>query len=873
MSIEQHDRTVAGLACSFAPEAPIADPANYVHKLEQRVEATEALLQKLSLTTGIDLVSLADLGKNGNDQAFATAMNQLKQLNLATFVEQERLEVETLRQKRQREQREVDDATDGSTPSTSKESPGAGSTPSSDSVASPLTDRRDQQFEFGHARFSGPGSQPHFVTRIIEDYKLDPKKEMRVGTGPNSYIDELLTATQYEQKTFSYPLPPADLVLSLVNLFFDTINKSWPVLHRPSFERLLLAGTAATDATFRSLLFVMLAISARMSTDPRLTGVFASGALYCASCLDVAPHVPRPPSLFYLQASMLGITYLLGSEQSTRAWVATGIAQRHFIDVGAHFETSPTWKASPLVDQLRKRAFHALLSLDRQLSMGIGRPVFITQRDFHLDYPLSISDEALDAWTANPALGPPTEMIEGPVLNFEWNSRLSDIVCDLCTKLFSSKPLSTQETFTTADAIRTRALEWERDLPDCLKWSEEPAALADKAMLIIRAQLKSSLLSVKFLTIRTLVLHVARSKANMESLGPCFAVGRQSLGTLCRLVGTLLDSDIESLCFGWLPLAVSYALIIHFSIMRASKLSAPFLKQVAKEMHILLQVLRKSSSTVPEARWVYQSALRLLPLLNMWRAGEGVDYVQVLLKPGEFDGSAFDRAEVTGPTSIQRQLEEQISVRAAADISVDATPSTASSSFTAESLLRAQNGQLGGSTNLEDSLASSSLLTAGPSALSAMSDSFMRQIKPTSADPGHEAALQFGYGAAHTDQSETSNKNGMSQIEGLTPETLAILAQANVDVNSSDASSSFLPTAFSSTNAPTSHPNVQNQSVFSEPLPSDAMEKTWRDFLTMPLDEMPQDLLEGTGQFAFNDEAHPWFSDDYLQNLFHQSSA
>jgi hypothetical protein len=39
---------------------------------------------------------------------------------------------------------------------------------------------------------------------------------------------------------------------------------------------------------------------------------------------------------------------------------------RKFIDVGAHLETTERWTQSALVDQLRKRAFHMLFTLDRE---------------------------------------------------------------------------------------------------------------------------------------------------------------------------------------------------------------------------------------------------------------------------------------------------------------------------------------------------------------------------------------------------------------------------------------------------------------------------------------------------------------------------
>lgn len=60
---------------------------------------------------------------------------------------------------------------------------------------------------------------------------------------------------------------------------------------------------------------------------------------------------------------------------------------RKAIDVGVHREARYRWQASPLEDQLRKRAFHTLYSLDRSISAMMGRPVSITDEDIDLEYP------------------------------------------------------------------------------------------------------------------------------------------------------------------------------------------------------------------------------------------------------------------------------------------------------------------------------------------------------------------------------------------------------------------------------------------------------------------------------------------------------
>ncbi|KAK4046266.1 protein phosphatase regulatory subunit Sds22 [Microbotryomycetes sp. JL201] len=790
---------------------------DYVTTLERRIEHAERLLRKLSVSTGVDLVAIAhDAGQDGGELDEARiddAVSLLKQANLAALVEQQGID-----QYNDARQHEARDSEQDHT------------------VRSPL-DRRDTTFEFGHARFSGPSSNPMFVTQVVNDFNMT--KNLGMGQGTQSVVDRALTLSEFESKVFRHPLPPFDLVQVLINNFFKHVNAVWPLLHRPSFDRHLAQGLAGTNPSFRSLLFVMLAVAARSSDDSRLHGTFSHEAFYVASCIDAPPHVIRPSSIFYLQASMIGIGYALSSEQSTRAWLSTGLALRHFVDLGAHVESSPTWKASPMLDQLRKRSFHALLFLDRQMSMGIGRPSTLSPRDFNLDYPLSITDEALDAWDKNPSAGPPPT-VPGAVMGFEWNSRLSDIIYDACTDLYPSRPLTGPETFAAANKIRRKAIAWEQEVPECLRWSDDVSSV-DDAMLMTRAQMRCSAFSVKILTLRTLVLTVARTKANMDALGPCFAVGRITLSALTRIFQTIMDRNLLPQSCGWLPTSASYALTIYFSIMRASRLSYPFLKRTSGELHTVLRALRLLSSTTPEARWVYHSALRIVPLCNQWRAGEGIDYVKVLLNNGPFDGSVFDRLQA----------------------SVSSTPITAEDDKHCAML------------NPADSLLSS----VTPTQLAVPPFAFEQRFKSEFTD-----SLPQGLTLQDIQIDVTGRSLPTPSIsDSLSPETLALLSQATESasnggpvfpelVSTADLNANSSKPAPESPQQPQQQQQQQQKPVQLPFLSAQFFQTGINELMSMDTDDMPQALFEGTGQFEVSAvDEHPWFTDDYLQNFFNTS--
>lgn len=68
----------------------------------------------------------------------------------------------------------------------------------------------------------------------------------------------------------AHPLPPIDLVDSLVDLFFERFHSLSPILHRPSFERAIQTGEYKTDMAFKSVVFGVLALGSHFSQDRRV---------------------------------------------------------------------------------------------------------------------------------------------------------------------------------------------------------------------------------------------------------------------------------------------------------------------------------------------------------------------------------------------------------------------------------------------------------------------------------------------------------------------------------------------------------------------------------------------------------------------------
>ncbi|KAG6886096.1 hypothetical protein C0992_004672 [Termitomyces sp. T32_za158] len=68
----------------------------------------------------------------------------------------------------------------------------------------------------------------------------------------------------------SFVFPETDLMMHLIDLYFTKVNLFWPLLHRPTFEKAVVAKIYLRDDGFASVLLLVCAVASRFSDDPRI---------------------------------------------------------------------------------------------------------------------------------------------------------------------------------------------------------------------------------------------------------------------------------------------------------------------------------------------------------------------------------------------------------------------------------------------------------------------------------------------------------------------------------------------------------------------------------------------------------------------------
>ncbi|KAF9032105.1 hypothetical protein BDZ89DRAFT_1063488 [Hymenopellis radicata] len=260
------------------------------------------------------------------------------------------------------------------------------------------------------SRFFGQSSSVRLVQAAIE-LKNGANFKRHIESDSNSWLpnqgdhmrQEFMEKLPWEASlalnhTFisHYVFPEDDLFRHLIDLFFKTQNMMHPTLHRPTFERNFACQLHLSDQMFGGIALFVCALAARFSDDPRVlldgeTSKRSSGWKYFMQVQSVKRSLMTPPTIHDLQFYALYSTFMFGTSAPQACWALVGTGIRLAQDVGAHRKKRSN---GPTVeDELWKRTFWALVALDRDASLFLGRPCAIQDDDIDVEFPIECDDE------------------------------------------------------------------------------------------------------------------------------------------------------------------------------------------------------------------------------------------------------------------------------------------------------------------------------------------------------------------------------------------------------------------------------------------------------------------------------------------------
>lgn len=291
-------------------------------------------------------------------------------------------------------------------------------------------------------------------------------------------------------------LPPTDLALKLIDLFFENINIHFPLLHRPTFERQWAKGLQFRDPWFSCLCLSVFAGSSRWCNDTRVlpdehSGGAAgdvpeernwrqAGVKYFEACIpmcDVRSPATTPACLSEVQAHAAQSIFLRGTTDDALAWLTVSVGLRKAQDRGAH--RKKVYGNTLTIDEEQwKRAVWILIVFDRLGSTHLGRPCCARETDFDLDLPVEVDDEYWENNNVTLAFQQPPGK---PALVASFNSfiKLSQIMAFALITLYavdkSKLRIGVPRGFKWKEEVvmhlNTVMTEWVDSVPEHLRWS------------------------------------------------------------------------------------------------------------------------------------------------------------------------------------------------------------------------------------------------------------------------------------------------------------------------------------------------------------------------------------------------------------------
>ncbi|KAH9902335.1 fungal-specific transcription factor domain-containing protein [Xylariomycetidae sp. FL2044] len=198
------------------------------------------------------------------------------------------------------------------------------------------------------------------------------------------------TESENDVKPIDFADVPTEVADRLLKGYWKHIGTRFPVLHSAWLQSVHQRRHSLTDVHEYVLLHLVYASGGRFLETAGEFGAFYPKRHYAAAVkhLDNILDYDDPRSV---SALMLMAIYCLRNPVGPGAWTYSRLAMVIAIDLGLHRKTN-AMKRRNIESEVRKRLFWATYAFDRQISIPLGRPFAISDRDIDVPLPLDINE-------------------------------------------------------------------------------------------------------------------------------------------------------------------------------------------------------------------------------------------------------------------------------------------------------------------------------------------------------------------------------------------------------------------------------------------------------------------------------------------------
>ncbi|KAJ6011695.1 hypothetical protein N7522_002050 [Penicillium canescens] len=320
------------------------------------------------------------------------------------------------------------------------------------------TDLLTADFQGGYLDLASGTS---FINRICQRLNQDKTPStgaVSVSDGLHGELSGSPSVTRFGDKPYSslykldFTLPPLERALEMVETYFEYAVVTYRFLHRGHVEQWLRqiyqsnisAKNPPTDLMVGRccIVYSVLAIGTlyeRRTPEPDVDYDEQSERWFALS-KRMSSIESGAPQLETVQARLNRSLYLLASSRASECWFAFGTTVQFLTALDLHRKWPSTMveqgKGTYMEQELRKRTFWSVYTLDKYLSVMFGRPRLLHDEDIDQELPDEVKDQDLLINDPSMRSGVPDNAMIASVLHY----RLSRVLADISRKLYTVNP-------------------------------------------------------------------------------------------------------------------------------------------------------------------------------------------------------------------------------------------------------------------------------------------------------------------------------------------------------------------------------------------------------------------------------------------------
>ncbi|KAI9932472.1 hypothetical protein ASPWEDRAFT_22249 [Aspergillus wentii DTO 134E9] len=339
-------------------------------------------------------------------------------------------------------------------------------------------------------QYCGPASTHSFLGRAVQKFSntsrhsITTQPDVDASTSPSIFSHGDRRVPAVDQSLFHWP----DIMIArdLVRRYFEFASPTYRILHQATVDSWVDAFYSQESpscplpaATQSALLMVFAtAVMFRVDSNGRLRDADEEGwrhsEIYFTMAEQRLSYEAGAPTLRSVQSRFLMVLYFLCSSRANRAWFTFGTMVQLMMCLGLHRKQSVSEWATPdhIVLECQKRIFWCAYTLDKYLSLILGRPRLLQDEDVDQELPTAVNDDDLKAMESRPQ---PTKdcVMNAPILH----SLLSRILARAAKEQYALHSMGDAQQIEAIRSLSEDITEWKNRLPPILSGAIQPSSL------------------------------------------------------------------------------------------------------------------------------------------------------------------------------------------------------------------------------------------------------------------------------------------------------------------------------------------------------------------------------------------------------------